>query len=941
MPVGKASWRDFSTGMWVKGPRENTPSGALRRAVGTHVQKGQGSILSRSGTVLDVAEFVGHTHTMGQLGTVRVVGFSQTFATESGGVLTTAPAVWQSGGGNPSGSLTDQRWNLMELPIQFLSTSPNVAADLSTPTGNNQSYMFVSNAGTAFKFDGTNGSYWGIDAPHHLWVENLTVTPQAASTKVIRSLDNLTNATGAGASGFAVVVDTNRFVEGTGSIRLDCMRDSETIATYSFAPAGYTPLDLTAFSVPGDSTDEDYIQFWVHIARPVNIQSINIKFFVQSSGTFDNTKYNQDPNVIGGASPNTAPYSNYYYTELSVQVVKEKRKRQLLGLGDFVPFDPENKQMKRYLAHHPPDKGPDLDALQFLNPKTIAVSRNTWTKVTIPKGLFDRAGNAGAANLTWANVVGMQLSVETNKSGNTSVWFDDVRLNGGVGTRGDYLYTVTFRNDNTGARSNPPYKRATDGTITIVTTPSVTLDRQGTSITGFPAVLAASNFRGGALEGGFPGVVDNQVTHIEIWRTIGNGNPGKSNALFNAPTSLQMFLVDKIAIGTTSYTDLTADYPGMHSLSGAKFLNSDQEMEFDNMPVWSVNEAIGTPRSSTITQSVYHAPTGRVFFTDSSHASRVFITPPGRPESVQDFIEPTSLSVPVVRLVVWNDNLYIFTARGVLQLEGADRPFFATPLAGVPGTPYPYTVIATPQGIFYVSQDGARLFDGQTSTLVADAALDPLFKGAATTEGLPAIKNRTIDGLTYTMLASYGRNEVLLADQGNNVYGYNIADDSWRVIPIATVMVLAHDKDDGTNNGVIRAGISTNIGKSTTYWFDGTAAGEQSGVVGEATTDGAGLFSGGLDVQTPSVFVAGENQGIIMLLFIEADTQGQSVTVAIETESTTIACGTISSSTKTRFEFNINRIANLAAVHFTTSSPLTSRIEISSIELQMYESAGE
>src|SRR5262249_1441454 len=157
-----------------------------------------------------------------------------------------------------------------------------------------------------------------------------------------------------------------------------------------------------------------------HVARPANIKSLNVKFFVQSSGTFATTSFTQDPNV---PSTTTQPYGSFYHTELSVQAVKQKKKRNLLGLGDFVPFDPANKHIKKFLANHPPDKGPDLDALEFLNPTTIAVSRNTWTKVTIPKGLFDRAGSAGAAGFTWANVVGFQFSVETNKSGNTSVWF--------------------------------------------------------------------------------------------------------------------------------------------------------------------------------------------------------------------------------------------------------------------------------------------------------------------------------------------------------------------------------------------------------------------------------------------------------------------------------------------------------------------------------------
>jgi hypothetical protein len=943
MPLGKSVWRSFTDGMWVAGPPENVPGGALRRALGIHVQRGQGSMMSRSGSMDYVLPTAGFFHSIGQLGDQRVCGLAKSFNEIDGfGGLNTPP--WGSGGVDPNGNLTDQRWSFMELPVQFLSTSPNIAADLAAVSlGGTSAYQFVSNSGAAWKYNGTTRTWWGIDAPSSAFVQGLSTV--AGAPPVNQSILNFDVSTGtaAGASGFALTADTNRKVEGSGSNRLDCPRDSETMLTTSFAPSSYTPSDMT---LGGTSTDEDYIQCWIHVARPANIKSINLKFFVQASGTFSLANFNQDPNV---ASTTTQPYQHYYHIELSVQAVKQKKKRNLLGLGDFVPFDPENKAMKKYLAHHPPDKGPDLDALDFLNPTTVAVSRNTWSKVTIPKGLFDRAGLAGTSGNTWANVVGFQFSVETNKSGNTSVWIDDLRIVGGVGTKGDYLYTITFRNDQTGARSNPPYNKNADGTITIATMNSanpVTLDRQSCTISTFPAFLNASHFRGGALGSG--AVVDGQVTHIEIWRTIGNGNPGKSNALFNAPISLQMFLVDKIAIGTTTFTDTAADYPGMHSLQGAKFLNSDQEMQFDNMPVWSVNEGIGQPGQSTISQAVYHPPTGRVFFTDTSHVTRVFISPPGRPESVADFIEPTGPSDPIQRLCVWNDNLYILTEKGIFELQGTDPPFFATPIAGAPGTYYPYSVTATPYGIFSVAQDGARLFDGQNSRICADDALGPLFRGGTMTETIPPVRNHSVDGKNYGIQASWGRDELMLTDTSHTVFCYNPAIDAWRVLPIPYVLTLFHEVSQAystgqlTNIGVILAGIRSDVNTSGICFFDGDASGENSGVPGEATTDSALVTGGLLDTVTSAVFVSGENQGIVMMLYTELNTGSQNLIYSVLLDGTELVLSSaVNTSKKARLEFNINKVANIAQVRVRSSAPLASRVELSSLELQCYESAGE
>ena len=100
-----------------------------------------------------------------------------------------------------------------------------------------------------------------------------------------------------------------------------------------------------------------------------------------------------------------------------------------------------------------------------------------------------------------------------------------------MGTRGDYLYTFTFRNDTLGIRSNPVFE--TDGTLKTYTIPNI--DRTGISITGLPAG-PFGNITGAP---GMPISPDTQISHIEIWRNIGNGG-------------LQFFKAGQITVGTTS-----------------------------------------------------------------------------------------------------------------------------------------------------------------------------------------------------------------------------------------------------------------------------------------------------------------------------------------------------------------------------------------------------
>src|SRR4029077_8438702 len=86
----------------------------------------------------------------------------------------------------------------------------------------------------------------------------------------------------------------------------------------------------------------------------------------------------------------------------------------------------------------------------------IAIVKNAWTHVTLPKVLWDKSNQTGNTGFTFANLIGIGVKLTTLNTGGTKVWIDDMELLKGVGTRGDYLYTWTFFNNNTGARANPP-----------------------------------------------------------------------------------------------------------------------------------------------------------------------------------------------------------------------------------------------------------------------------------------------------------------------------------------------------------------------------------------------------------------------------------------------------------------------------------------------------
>lgn len=118
--------------------------------------------------------------------------------------------------------------------------------------------------------------------------------------------------------------------------------------------------------------------------------------------------------------------------------------------------------------------------------------------------------------------------------------------------------------------------------------------------------------------------------------------------------------------------------------------------------------------------------------------------------------------------------------------------------------------------------------------------------------------------------------------------------------------------------------------------FEGTSSGEMGGVPGESTPDASG-FCMHFDVETPSVFVGGGWVGIVQRVYIEARTEGQTLTVFLELDDSELTLGTFSTAvgTKAMTEFAVNRTGYIASVR-VTGEDLTSRIEITSIEMDLY-----
>ena len=828
MPTRRISFRTFQQGLWLNGPRENVPETGLRRAAGIYPLRG-GSILSRSPmTTL----FTLDAHSLFKFASKRFAGVATLIYKD--GVLQAAPA--QNG----------NRLSWLEIPAKLLATG--VARG---PQGSD--FLFVSGGGAPFKLASTTltsksndfgGGHttstltafttqnWGIYPPTQTMLTAIgSPTINAPSSTSIEPFDALgtnvqlainnpdKNTDEVDISGNSdsprISIDTVRFVEGTGSLRMQAPANYQVEFRKALAGA---PID-----VDSNSTQEDYIEFFIRCNHPKNVDKIEIQLYVGTAPFVPAT-----------------PGNNFFHREFSLKLVRaKKKKRTLRALGDLVP----DHQAKTFLQNNAKANKIDDQLHEFLDSEyhTIAVTKHSWTRVTLPKVLWDVSNPSGTdprspGGFSFANVIGVGVVVQTNNLGGAKVWVDGLQLLKGVGTRGDYKYTFTFRNDVTGARSNPPIDQ--DGNIRTLSVQG--LDRNSVTFNNLNTAFPAASIPG------FPTTPDPQVTHVELWRTIGNGG-------------LVFFFAGMFPVGATSITDTSSDYIGMHSDPSTGVLDPTQQLSVDNAPMgvgFRTNYLTPAPSSDSpvnpdptdaslsttdttdvITRAVYHAPSGRVFALSANFPGRLLYSQPGRPESIAGFIEPSTPDDPLQNVIIWSNNLYVFSQKHVFEVVGTDEPFVAVEAFGSPGTTHPFAISPTPFGLCYFARDGERLFDGQTSKHLGDDQLAPIFRGG------------TVDGgaeLPFTGLVSaYGRSELYVSDGSTTTYAFDFRNGAWRNVGIAAKAFYFEN-----DTGVLQASAIEPPGCANVGMWNGIA----SGAPGTDLTIGANgtYFSLATNTTSPS-----------------------------------------------------------------------------------------
>jgi hypothetical protein len=910
----RIKFHPWQKGLWLTGDKHTTPEGALRRSTATHGIP-RPTIKSRAGSLSLFEYGPGTPHSLYRFNNKTIAGVS------TGVFVDGSPGLY-FGNGN--------RLAFVKAPATLADT------DLLYIAGGGI-LEYMTPAGQFFG--------WGVPAPR----DGARAKPGNSLVSSFGDLGDFTKWAPIGAPNAHNPIDVGGTVTrlladaplGTVDTAFPSF-DFDVVGDFTFFVADnmpslegdYIELNIiietpatTILHISFDCTDGTFVPANAIYSRSINFQSLSDPIFFQTIGPVANSTQ------IGlDALVNDSVFQDVLRSFGASQTLINDFLTQLHGTGAGPRTQAIIVQFKTT-----PDK-----ILAVLG-KASTFPADSWIRIRLPKNSFGLNDplNTGAG---WSTVkrmrIGFEIGAATGAFGAIQV-SQQLNLVGGYAPKGTYEYRFTFRNKVSGARSNP--NPAHDGITPVnylasaLSAGAVTLnlqdatefpsfgivhiDRESIYYTGkssntLTGLIRAtegvdSNHSQYASVAYVPEVtvsVDRQPIlldqiplapdsdyEIEIWRTIA------ANAVF--------FLNDTIPWNQSTYTDITAD-PGaaehVDRILGIEVLPLDNDL-----PSSTFNDAIGPHQ-------------GRMWWgRDSSagNSNKVYFSPSGRYEAVEDFLIVTHTEDTVQKLVMWNGSLWAFTKHRVIQITGDTTPFSYQWVAGAPGTRFPFSVIATPAGIVYFADDGLRLFTGQESQLVGWEALWPLFRKESV-EGIPAFP------ASDTVVAASTPSEVYLSDETTTL-AFNLLTGTWRNLGIG-LNAMYYDPQ-------------------TSQLLGGYAPHKASVVVEDPTTvldNEGGSVADGLPFEVETISAATTVDATILAqrIYIEANCNGEKLRPVLILDSGIIQLPTFTGTTRQSYEWSLNKTCKILGVRIvaaTQDAKIFKPVEIFRVEADSYEGTTE
>lgn len=351
----------------------------------------------------------------------------------------------------------------------------------------------------------------------------------------------------------------------------------------------------------------------------------------------------------------------------------------------------------------------------------------TFAQVTVAKGNM-----VNGTGIDWANITDVQFTIQVSTNG-ANIWFSNIEMIGGVGMSGTYQYAVVFANTVTGSVSNPQPIGTNNQYVTVTGD-----NRQAIVLTNIPIST------------------DAQVNARIIYRTEGN----------NAILLYDQIINDNT---TTEIVDTVADFYGANGGNEPAVLGVSgiypSVLQTDNSPPSADFGVVAGPFL------------GCWFWTNPSDPSKVYYSPVGRPESVENFLVVSTNDDPILTLFIFNQQLYALGSAYCYPIQQVSESplIFTAPgqILGVPGVVDQYSVAVGKNGVAWRAAEGFVLFNG-FMTQQMDLPINNVVQGA-TVEGY---------ALGTVTQAMYAKGEFWFTDGINDTYCFHEDTGTWRTMGI-------------------------------------------------------------------------------------------------------------------------------------------------------------
>lgn len=380
--------------------------------------------------------------------------------------------------------------------------------------------------------------------------------------------------------------------------------------------------------------------------------------------------------------------------------------------------------------------------LKTEEPLLTAPGESVFFELRAPKGEFKRPADISK---TWGNVNRLRINIRFTRDvpiGST-FWFDDLKMYGGYNLNGTYKYRYIL------VEKSGSEVISKSNPYSLATSPQeITAPRTPVSV----ATLPSAGIKW-------------------VYRSFNN--------------DFSSFYFDgEVASGTTTLQSIKQD-----SDLGEK-LSTD-----NNVP----------PSMTDMTGPHFD----RIFGIDSTLPDKIPFSKAKEPDSwpVLNYLLIGTPGDPAKRVVMFEGVLFIFTVGGIYVVQGTDESsFVAIRTRAERGTSAPRSVAVGDRGIFYLTLDGVRFFDGLHSEIIS-AELEPIFYGQSTL-GIDAVdmtKMTQFRGiyfdqkyfLSYTKSGSSTNDRILIFDEVSKRW-YRWDFNSARILSVEKINnYLALGADDG------------------------------------------------------------------------------------------------------------------------------------------------